>query len=89
MALFQMGRLVGTPGAIAFCDEHSINIIDLVRRHLRGDWGDLDAWDKSANDKAINEGNRIMSMYQFPSGKLWIITEADRSSTCVLLPSEY
>lgn len=84
-----MGRLVGTPGVIAFCDEHSINVISLVRRHLRGDWGDLDAWDKSANDKAINSGARIISMYQFPQGKIWIITEADRSSTCVLLPSEY
>ena len=87
--LFKMGRLVGTPGAIAFCDTNSINMISLVRRHLRGDWGDLDFEDKSANDKALNSGSRIMSMYQFPQGKIWIITEADRSATTMLLPSEY
>ena len=90
MTLFKMGKLVATSGAIAFCDKHSINIISLVRRHLRGDWGDLDAEDKASNDEAVQtEDARILSMYQFRQGKIWIITEADRSSTCVLLPDEY
>jgi hypothetical protein len=87
--LFEMGRLVGTPGAIKFCDDNLIPMISLVRRHLRGDWGDLDADDKSANAKALNDGTRIISMYKWPQGKIWIITEADRSVTTVLLPSEY
>lgn len=88
--MFKMGRLVATPGAIAFCDANSINMIALVRRHLNCDWGDLDDEDKATNDEAVRtESGRILSMYQFPQGKVWIITEADHSSTCVLLPSEY
>ncbi len=80
--MFKMGKLVATPGVLAFCDANSINIISLVRRHLRGDWGDLDAEDKASNDEAVRtEDARILSMYQFPQGKIWIITEADRSST--------
>jgi hypothetical protein len=90
MMLFKMGRLVGTPGVIAFCDKHSINLISLVRRHLRGDWGDLDAEDKASNDEAVRtEDARILSMYKFPEGKIWILTEADRSATTVLLPEDY
>ena len=82
--------MVATPGAIAFCDEHSIDVISLVRRHLIGDWGDLDADDKASNDEAVRtEAARILSMYKFPEGKIWIITEADRSATTVLLPEEY
>ena len=88
--LFKIGKLVATPGAIAFCDKHSINMISLVRRHLRGNWGDLDDEDKARNDEAVRtEDARILSMYKFPEGKIWIITEADRSSTTVLLPEEY
>lgn len=86
---FPMGRLVATPGAIAFCDQHMIAMIALVRRHLRGDWGDLSDHDKKANDDALREGSRILNAYTFPQGKVWIITEADRSATCVLLPEEY
>jgi hypothetical protein len=87
--LFEMGRLVATQGAIGFCDTNCISMISLVRRHLRGDWGDLGICDKSANDNAIHAGSRIFSSYDFPDGKIWIVTEADRSSTCMLLPSEY
>jgi hypothetical protein len=86
---FEMGRLVATPEALAFCDEHLIAMIGLVRRHLRYDWGNLSDDDKKANDEALRDGSRILSAYEFPEGKLWIITEADRSSTCILLPSEY
>jgi hypothetical protein len=88
--LFQMGRLVGTPNVIRFCDEHCINIISLVRRHLHGDWGDMCESDKKQNDDAVRTGEaRIFSAYQFEHGKIWIITEWDRSVTTVLLPSEY
>lgn len=85
-----MGALLATPGSKAFCDMHSINLISLVRRHLRGDWGDLDKEDKASNDEAVRTGDaRILSMYKFPEGKISIITEADRSATTVLLPGEY
>lgn len=87
--LFKMGRLVATQGAINFCDQHLISMISLVRRHLRGDWGDLCDDDKKANDQALLHGSRILSAYVFTQGKVWIITECDRSATTVLLPSEY
>ncbi len=86
---FRYGQLVATPGAIAFCEEHWINMISLVRRHLSGDWGQLCDHDKKANEQALIDETRLLSSYEFPQGKIWIITEADRSSTCVLLPSEY
>ena len=89
MKAFQYGRLVSTPGAIAFCEQNKINLISLVRRHLQGDWGDLCDDDKKANEQALIDGTRLLSSYEFPEGNVWVITEADRSSTCVLLPSEY
>lgn len=62
----------------------------LLARHVSGDWGDMDAHDKRANNAAVKEGNRIFSAYNLPLlHKVWIITEADRSSTTILLPEEY
>lgn len=88
--LFEMGRLVATPGGITFCDKHLISIISLVRRHLRGDWGDMCDSEKKQNDDAVRTGNsRIFSAYEFTVGRLWVITERDRSVTTILLPSEY
>jgi hypothetical protein len=87
--LFQLGKLMATPGAIAFCDQHCINMISLVRKHSRGEWGDMCAADKKANDEAVRNGTRIFSAYEFPQGKIWIITESNRSVTTVLLPEEY
>jgi hypothetical protein len=59
-------------------------------RHARGDWGDVDAHDKRANDAAVKQGTRIVSAYVLDDGtRVWIITEADRSSTTILLPEEY
>jgi len=61
-----------------------------MSRHHRGDWGDLDEEDKAANDQALIDGGRLFSAYHSATGiKVWIITEADRSATTVLLPSEY
>jgi hypothetical protein len=61
-----------------------------MRRHLTGDWGDLDEDDKRANAHALKSGARLFSAYHTSSGtKFYIITEADRSSTCFLLPEEY
>ena len=59
-------------------------------RHRAGDWGEVDAADAAANDRAVSEGERVLSAYTLKDGtRLWVITEADRSSTCILLPDEY
>lgn len=89
MALFKLGQVVATPGALQFCEVNKINPLLLLGRHLGGDWGDLDAVDVAANVHAVQHDLRIVSVYKFEAGKVWVITEADRSSTCLLLPEEY
>ncbi len=62
----------------------------MLNRHALGDWGDLDAEDIQANYEALTDGDRLLSLYQFEDGfKVWIITEADRSATTILLPEDY
>jgi len=88
--LFDIGRLVATPGAIDACNTSGDNILGFVTRHAQGDWGELDKEDVAANNHALLDGSRLLSAYHLSdSTKIWIITEADRSSTCCLLPSEY
>lgn len=92
---FAPGQIVATPGAIAALEEASQTPHELLARHLRGDWGDLDAEDAALNDSALTDGSRLFSAYILKSGtKLWCITEAvgddgHRASTCLLLPDEY
>jgi hypothetical protein len=88
--LFQPGQIVATPNALGVLNAASMTPMELLHRHLSGDWGDLDAEDKKLNDDAIKHGSRIFSAYKLDNGeKVWVITEADRSSTCVLLPEDY
>ena len=89
MALFKIGKVVATPGALQFCEANKINPLLLLGRHIAGDWGDLDSADVAANVHAVQHDLRILSSYKIEVGKVWVITEADRSSTCVLLPDEY
>jgi len=89
MSLFKLGSIVATQEALQFCEEHSIDPLALIGRHVGGDFGDLDADDVAANVHGIKHDLRVFSAYQFKHGKVWVITEADRSSTCLLLPSEY
>lgn len=89
MALFKMGQIVATPGALRFCEANKISPLLLLGRHIAGDWGDLDSVDTAANVHAVQHDLRILSSYKFAAGKVWVITEADRSSTCLLLPDEY
>ncbi len=89
MALFKLGSVVATPGALQFCEQHKINPLLLLGRHMAGDWGDLTADDVAANVHAVQHDLRIFSSYKFSESKVWVITEADRSSTCILLPDEY
>ena len=87
---FSLGRVVATPGALrAFEDSGDASLV-LLMRHLQGDWGDLSPEDVQANEEALKVGARLLSAYYLSDKtKIWIITEADRSSTCILLPSEY
>lgn len=87
---FSLGQLLATPGALAALSEAKQGPIEFIRRHIRGDWGDCCEEDRQANEEALHNGDRLLSVYQTAKGiKLWVITEADRSSTCVLLPEEY
>jgi hypothetical protein len=85
---FPMGLLVATPGVLSQIPQAEIQ--QALARHLSGDWGDICADDAQANEQALVDGTRILSAYHSVTGsKFWVITEADRSSTCVLLPEEY
>ena len=85
---FQLGGTYSTPGAMAALTAEEMQTF--MSRHHRGDWGDLDEEDKQTNDQALIDGGRLFSAYHSAQGiKIWIITEADRSATTVLLPSEY
>lgn len=86
--LFELGRVVSTPGALEALTREDIDAA--LARHHRGDWGDISLSDWRVNEEALSVGLRLLSIYTAKGGKrFWIITEADRSSTCVLLPSEY
>ena len=87
---FSLGMVVATPGALAAADAANDMLMRYVARHVLGEWGDLDAADKRANEQALKHGARLLSAYHLTDGtKIWIWTEADRSSTCVMLPEEY
>ncbi len=90
--LFDLGTLYITPGAaeVFQTNPHVPFVGDIIARHATGDWGDLDDFDKAQNDAAVKNGGRIFSAYRIADDlRVWVITEADRSSTTVLLPSEY
>lgn len=88
---FSTGLLVMTAGVEELVHQGRFNPNPYLRRHLSGDWGDLDDSDRQQNDAALQSGeDRLFSSYQIaPDLKLWIITEWDRSVTTLLLPSEY
>ena len=84
-----MGRLVATPGALTALAAAGENPVDLLARHQSGDWGDVGPEDRRANERDLHEGGRLLSAYHVGGSRLWIITEADRSATTILLPAEY
>ncbi len=87
-AKFLAGRLVATPGALEALSQADIQ--DALGRHLACDWGDVCDSDKAENDAALRDGDRLLSAYRTSGGqKFWVLTEADRSVTTVLLPDEY
>ena len=88
-ALFTLGRTLATPAAREELSELNYSPLDLLRRHMSGDWSEMAEEDQQSNREAITEGSRIFSAYTIQDVKFWVITEADRSSTTILLPSEY
>ncbi len=87
---FRLGKLVSTPGALAALSEAGQSPMVFISQHVAGKWGDCDEHDRQANEDALKDGDRLFSVYRTSKGvKIWVITEADRSSTCVLLPEEY
>lgn len=85
---FELGQTVITPNAQQSL--HPEDVIMSLSRHVQGDWGEASEGDKQENEFSLSNGLRLMSVYQDRAGtKFWIITEADRSSTTVLLPEDY
>ena len=87
--LFTLGRIVATPAARETLSELNYSSLDLLRRHMSGDWTEMDVEDQQANREAIVEGDRVFSAFTIQGIKFWVITEADRNATTILLPSEY
>ena len=87
--LFALGDIVATPGALDLLDRQATDALSLLARHSRGDWGEVPAEDAVANWSALDYGLRVFSVYPLGGERLWVITEADRRSTCLLLPDEY
>jgi hypothetical protein len=87
---FNLGRILATPVALSTIQHAGENAHDYLNRHARGDWGEVCVDDKAINDQALIDGDRLVSAYTLKSGeKIWIITEADRAATTILLPDEY
>jgi hypothetical protein len=88
--ILELGTVVATPGAIEELKKAGQSPSEFLNRHLAGDWGDLCDEDRQLNNEAIENGDRVLSAYTLSTGeRIWIITEADRSSTCCLRPNEY
>jgi hypothetical protein len=84
------GKVVATPGALVALEASGESLFDYLMRHLSGDWGDANAEDAQENELSLKYGWRLLSAYALNSEtKIWVIAEADRSSTCILLPEEY
>ena len=89
-ALFTLGQVVATPGVLKAIEASGDALSSYLSRHITGDWGEVGAHDRKENELSLEQGFRLMSVYSLSTGvKIWVITEADRSSTCILLPEEY
>ena len=90
MRRFALGRVVATPGALRALEKAEQLPAALLDRHVNGDWGEVPDEDKQENEFSVEHGFRIVSAYTTSAGeRIWVITEADRSYTTILLPSEY
>ena len=90
MNKFPLGRIVATPGALESLADAAQTPDFFLEKHIQGDWGEVCSEDKRLNDEALVNGDRILSAYRtLKNERIWVITEADRSSTTILKPSEY
>ena len=90
MAPFALGQVVATPGALRALQKAEQEPREFIDRHANGDWGDVPEEDRQENELSLQHGFRIFSAYTTSAGdQIWVITEADRSATTILLPSEY
>ena len=88
IAKFRLGHIVATPNALSQLTQE--DILRGIQRHQAGDWGEVDEHDRQENELSLKEGFRLLSVYRSARGvKFWLITEADRSATTVLLPEDY
>jgi hypothetical protein len=88
--LFNLGQLVATPGALAALEKSGQNPMTFLSRHVTGDWGELSEDHRKENQFSLEKGFRLLSSYRTNAGeRLWVITEANRSHTTILLPDEY
>jgi hypothetical protein len=87
-ALFRVGRIVATPNVLSRISND--DVLAGIRRHQSGDWGEVCKSDRQQNEVSLQNGSRLLSAYRAGNGtKFWVITEADRSATTVLLPEDY
>ena len=87
---FKLGSVVATQDAIETMSRCRVQASELLARHHAGDWGDVCPEDAELNEQALLDGSRLMSVFKLnESDTVWAITEADRSSTCILLPENY
>ena len=97
---FALGQVVATPSTLRLLQQTSTDAMAILMRHATGDWGDVCAEDAKENELSVTEGFRLMSVYALPLGdqvatdgdgreRVWLITEADRSVTTLLLPRDY
>jgi hypothetical protein len=88
--LFDLGQLVATPGALAALEKTGQTPMEFLSRHVTGDWGDIPAEDRKENQYSLEHGFRLLSSYRTNADEVvWVITEANRSHTTLLLPDEY
>lgn len=88
--IFSLGHTVATPHALKTLAQQGITPLSLLKRHASGDWGNVPPDDAQANQDALKSGAHLFSSYHIgPDARIWVITEADRSVTTLLLPSEY
>ncbi len=90
LALLRLGQVVATPGALMALEKAGDSPQQFLERHVCGDWGELDEEDRQENALSLEHSFRLLSAYQTTAGeKLWVITEANRTLTTILLPNEY
>jgi hypothetical protein len=90
LARFPLGRIAATPGALGALADAGESPGTFIKRHVSGDWGELDEHDRDESELCVVHGFRLLCGYTLANGtRIWIITEADRSATTLLLPSEY